>query len=306
MDRLYGVKLYDPQFCNSRTIDLLQEAGFNTVYLGRDALVPAFTEELSSRGLFWNIVEPVFLAQGDEELATLEDGSPASDSWVRFVCPTDAVHLNNVRWRVASDVRIFNPPGMSLDFLRFFQFWEMTGPSAEADSLPKSCFCPRCRSQRMGMERPEFWRQNIVEQTALTLCSQIRQMNPDIKIGLHCVPWTRDMYDGAILNVIGQNFSNLAEIGDYLTPMVYHHMIHREPSYIREFLQDMESQGCTEILPSIQVKKAYREDEMSTEEFGEALGYALDSPSKGVLLYKWEDLVSDSDRLEIVRSMLKN
>ena len=62
MNRLYGVKLYDSRFCKSETVDLLQEAGFNTVYLGRDALVPAFTEELSARGLFWNIVEPVFLA----------------------------------------------------------------------------------------------------------------------------------------------------------------------------------------------------------------------------------------------------
>ena len=135
MNRLYGVKLYDPRFCTSRTVDLLQEAGFNTVYLGRDALVPAFTEELSSRGLFWNIVEPVFLASEGEDLAVLEDGSLASDDWVRFVCPTDAVHLNDIRWRIASDIRTLNPPGVSLDFLRFFQFWEMTSPSAEAKSL---------------------------------------------------------------------------------------------------------------------------------------------------------------------------
>ena len=86
--------------------------------------------------------------------------------------------------------------------------------------------------------------------------------------------------------------------------MVYHHMMHREPSYIKEFLQEMESLGCTEILPSIQVKKAYREEEMSKEEFGEALGYALESPFKGVLLYKWEDLVDDSERMDIVKSML--
>jgi hypothetical protein len=43
---------------------------------------------------------------------------------------------------------------------------------------------------------------------------------------------------------------------------------------------------------------------MSKEEFGEALGYALESPSKGVLLYKWEDLVDDSERMDIVKSML--
>ena len=301
MNRLYGVKLYDSQFCRSETVDLLQEAGFNTVYLGRDALVPAFTEELSARGLFWNIVEPVFLASEGEELATLEDGSPASDSWVRFVCPTDPDHLNRVRERIASDIRTFNPPGVSLDFLRFFQFWEMTSPTADPQSLPKSCFCPRCRAQRTLMD----WRQNIVEQTALTLCSEIRQAKPEIRIGIHCVPWKRDMYDDAIRNVIGQNFGNLAEIGDYLTPMVYHHMMHQEPEYIREFLADMAGQGVTEILPSIQVRKAYREDEMSAEEFGEALGYALESPSNGVLLYKWEDLVNDSERLDIVRSMLR-
>ena len=302
MNRLYGVKLYDGQFCRSETVDLLLEAGFNTVYLGRDALVPAFTEELSSRGLFWNIVEPVFLAQEGEELATLEDGSPASDSWVRFVCPTDSEHLNRVRQRIASDIRTFNPPGISLDFLRFFQFWEMTSPTADPQSLPKSCFCPRCRAQRTLMD----WRQNIVEQTALVLCSEIRQSKPEIRIGIHCVPWTRDMYDDAIRNVIGQNFGNLAEIGDYLTPMVYHHMMHREPLYIKEFLADMAGQGVTEILPSVQVRKAYREEEMSAEDFGEALGYALESPSKGVLLYKWEDLVYDSVRLDIVRSMLKH
>lgn len=302
MDRLYGVKLYDSQFCRSETVDLLLEAGFNTVYLGRDALVPAFTEELSSRGLFWNIVEPVFLAQEGEELATLEDGSPASDSWVRFVCPTDSEHLNRVRQRIASDIRTFDPPGISLDFLRFFQFWEMTSPTADPTSLPKSCFCPRCRAQRTLMD----WRQNIVEQTALTLCSEIRQIKPETRIGIHCVPWTRDLYDGAIRNVIGQNFGNLAEIGDYLTPMVYHHMMHREPLYIKEFLADMAGQGVTEILPSVQVRKAYREEEMSAQEFGEALGYALESPSKGVLLYKWEDLVNDSERLDIVRSMLKH
>ncbi|MBP5551778.1 MAG: hypothetical protein J6X41_00165 [Spirochaetales bacterium] len=306
MNRLYGVKLYDPRFCTGRTIDLLQEAGFNTVYLGRDALVPAFTEELSSRGLFWNIVEPVFLASEGEDLAVLEDGSLASDDWVRFVCPTDADHLMRVSERIASDIRTFDPPGVSLDFLRFFQFWEMTSPTAEASSLPRSCSCARCRAQRLGMDRPEFWRQNIVEQTALQLCSLARQTKPELEIGIHCVPWKRDMYDGAIVNIIGQNFGNLAEIGDYLTPMVYHHMMHREPSYIRDFLQDMESLGCNEILPSIQVKKAYREDEMSKEEFGEALGYALESPSKGVLLYKWEDLVDDPERMDIVKSMLRS
>ena len=113
------------------------------------------------------------------------------------------------------------------------------------------------------------------------------------------------MFDGAITSVIGQDFGNLSETGDYLTPMVYHHMMHREVSYISDFLQDMASQGCRDILPSIQVKQGYRTDVMQPEEFAEALDRALEGPSMGVLLYKWEDLADDDVRLGIVRSALK-
>ena len=305
MDRLYGVKLYDSAFCNSRTADLLEETGLNTVYLGRDALVPAFTEELTRRGFFWNIVEPVFLASAGETLATLEDGSPAADRWVRFACPTDQEHLTRVRQRILSDLREFSPPGISLDFIRFFQFWEMTVPGTDPAKLPRTCFCRRCRDQRELTGDPLSWRQIIVGQTAMMLCSEARVEKAPLRIGIHCVPWKHDMFDGAITSVIGQDFGNLSETGDYLTPMVYHHMMHREVSYISDFLQDMASQGCRDILPSIQVKQGYRTDVMQPEEFAEALDRALEGPSMGVLLYKWEDLADDDVRLGIVRSALK-
>ncbi|MBR2281964.1 MAG: hypothetical protein IJ863_05010 [Spirochaetales bacterium] len=305
MDGMYGVKLYDPRFCTDRTIDLMEENGFNTVYLGRDALVPEFTEELSRRGFFWNIVEPVFLASEGEDLAVLEDGSPASDSWVRFACPSDAGHLGLVSERISSDIEIFDPPGISLDFMRFFQFWEMTRPSADPSKLPASCFCPRCRKQLEGVSDVGSWRQMTIGETADRLCSEARRLKPKLRIGIHCVPWKRDLYDGAIMEIIGQNFADLAKIGDYLTPMIYHHMMHREPSYITELMDDMVAQGCKSVLPSIQVREGYRTDTMGAAEFAEALERALESPSMGVLLYKWEDIADDSVRLKAVRSALR-
>ena len=107
------------------------------------------------------------------------------------------------------------------------------------------------------------------------------------------------------MEIIGQNFADLAEIGDYLTPMIYHHMMHREPSYITEFMDDMVAQGCKSVLPSIQVREGYRTDTMGAAEFAEALERALESPSMGVLLYKWEDIADDSVRLKAVRSALR-
>ena len=69
-----------------------------------------------------------------------------------------------------------------------------------------------------------------------------------------------------------------------------------------DYLSD--NQRCSHVLPSIQVRQAYREDVMPPEEFEKALGYALETSSEGVVLYKWEDIAEDSIRLDIVRSVL--
>lgn len=306
MERKIGAKLYDPSLCDDMNLDLMQELGFNTIFLGRDALVPSFTASLTKRGMFWNIVEPVFLLDEDDpnQLATLEDGRPAEDSWVRFSCPTDKEHLNQVRERIRRDIRDYNPPGLSLDFLRFFQFWEMTDPKATAESLPKSCFCDRCKDQQKHFNSVEDWRMYVITETARTLCSDIRDAVFGCTIGIHCVPWKQDMFDGAISKVIGQNFKVLSDIGDYLTPMIYHHMMHLQPSYVKEFLDDMYAQGCRHVLPSVQVREAYREEEMPSSEFREALELSLEKPSEGVVLYNWEELVSDRHRRDIVKEVL--
>jgi len=306
MDRYYGVKLYDPLFCNSENLDRMQDCGFNTVFLGRGALSKPFTQELTRRGFFWNIVEPVFLLQPEEKVsAVLEDGKPAEDSWVRFACPTDAARVAEVSKRITADIREFDPPGVSLDFIRFFQFWETTDPHTAPGSLPQSCFCPRCREQQKKYPTVSGWRQDVVTETARRLCAGVRAQKRSVRIGIHCVPWTQDMFDGAIRGVIGQNLSVLSEIGDYLTPMIYHHMMRLETSYVRTLMKDLESQGCDRVLPSVQVKEAYREEKMGPEEFREALGLSLQGRSQGVVLYKWEDLARDSVRLEIARNTLR-
>lgn len=306
MNRYYGVKLYDPAFCNSLNLDRMQETGLNTVFLGRGALSKPFTQELTKRGFFWNIVEPVFLLQPEEKVtAVLKDGKPAEDSWVRFACPTDAGRLAEVSERIKADIREYDPPGVSLDFIRFFQFWETTDPHAAPDTLPRSCFCPRCMEQQKKFKSVSEWRQDVISGTARKLCADVRELKGSIRIGIHCVPWTKGMFDGAGRDVLGQNFSVLSETGDYLTPMIYHHMMRLEPSYVWTFMDDMESQGCAHVLPSIQVREAYREDKMGPEEFREALRLSLQGRSEGVVLYKWEDLVQDSVRLEIARNTLR-
>lgn len=306
MERMLGVKVYDSSFCTDRYLDSLQQVGFNTVFLGRGALNQTVADNLNRRGLFWNIVEPVFLVTEDEQcaLATQINGSPAEDDWVRFACPTDSEHLDHVRKRIESDILQFNPPGVSLDFLRFFQFWEMTDPLADPRNLARTCYCERCKKQAKSFISESLWRRGLVTGTAIELSSLARSFKDNLRIGIHAVPWTRSLFDGAREEVIGQSFSSLSEVADYLTPMAYHHMMHMQPSYIKELISDMADEGCKHIVPSIQSKEAYRTDAMSASEFKEALKLALQNPSEGVLIYKWEDLCQDKERLEIVKEAI--
>lgn len=307
MQNLYGVKLYSPAFCDSRNLDAMEECGINAVFLGRDALTPSFCAELNKRGLFWNIVEPVFLLDEHETrpAATLGDGTAAVDDWVRFACPSDGTHMDGVRRRLVEDIRTYNPPGVSLDFLRFFQFWETTAPDADRAALPQSCFCDECRKRMQACADAAEWRRTVVTSTAGELSGIARETEKGIRVGIHCVPWKRDMYDDAIRDIIGQDFTALALVADYLTPMIYHFMMRRESAYVREFILDMAAQGCTEILPSVQARQVYRQDKMDAREFAAVIDAALPDPSRGVLIYRWEDLADDRQRLEILRSALK-
>ncbi len=307
MRRMLGVKVYDPSFCTSNYLDLMQDLGINTVFLGRSALNLEIAEEMTQRGLFWNIVEPVFLIVDDEDcrLATKDDGDPAIDDWVRFACPTDSVHLDRVRSRIESDIRTYNPPGISLDFIRFFQFWEMTVPGTDPMKLSRTCYCSRCRDLAEPFGSESAWRVDLVTNTAAELVALSKSLDSSLKIGIHAVPWTRTLFDGAREKVVGQNFCSLGEICDYLTPMAYHHMIRMPVSYIGDLVRDMADEGCPHIVPSIQSKEAYRTDAMDADEYGKALETALDAPSEGVLIYKWEDLCSDRNRLGMTKAVFR-
>jgi hypothetical protein len=59
------------------------------------------------------------------------------------------------------------------------------------------------------------------------------------------------------------------------------------------------------VLPSIQVAPAYREEALSAEEFEASLRAALEPPSAGVVLWKWDDIAADPAKAAVIRSVLR-
>jgi len=196
--------------------------------------------------------------------------------------------------------------------------------------LPDTCYCVHCLqafATSLGVpalsippqpRRAAAWiKANAAEQwvrfkmetitsMAAEISDAVRDIDPDILINLHIVPWRRDDYNGAIEHVAGQNVAALSEIADFLSPMAYSFMLRRPPEWVASVVQDLAYVADCPVLPSIQVAPAYREGEVfSAAEFEAALRAALEAPSAGVVFWSWDHIEADPERAEIIRRVLR-
>jgi hypothetical protein len=87
--------------------------------------------------------------------------------------------------------------------------------------------------------------------------------------------------------------------------MCYHHMLLRPPAWIHSVVADVSDWTQGQVLPSIQVDKAYIEPDLSASEFKAALAEALKPPSKGVVFWNWDALDRSPEKQAAVEGALK-
>ena len=332
---IFGVKIYEPP---KNTVALFREwasLGINTALVSQTLLADdGFRSSARKNGVALFVIFPVF--QSPEELANQPNlaaitagGEPAREDWVQFVCPT----RNEFRMRRIEQVKklvsVYHPDGLSLDFIRFFVFWEMAQPNRMPDSLPQTCFCQSCLSDFQKTQNvripenlsgtaetarwilanklPEWtaWKCGVIASTVKDLVGAARSIEPGLKINVHTVPWRKEDFGGAIETIAGQDLARIGGLVDYLSPMCYHHMVGRLPDWIHDVVRDVFDRGRIGVLPSIQVDKAYVEKDLSAEEFEAALAEALKPPSRGVLLWNWIALERSPEKQRIVRAYFR-
>ena len=140
---------------------------------------------------------------------------------------------------------------------------------------------------------------------AWEIIQAVRAERPHITISVNIVPWRADDYDGAITRIAGQDREALGGMADFLSPMCYSFMLYRPPEWIASVVQETAGAGRSAVLPSIQVGARYRTDAPFTAaEFEACLRAALQPPSAGVVLWKWEHLAAEPAKLEALRRVL--
>lgn len=334
-DRIIGVKIYEHREDFEELIRQWKELGINTVFCSIELYSDSsFRKLIRDNDLASFIIFPVFydpeaLAANPGLYAITERGTPASDDWVTFVCPSRMGYRKQKIDSLVNLVHSLDPDGISLDFIRHFVFWEKVYPGTHPDSLLNTCFDPSCVTafqKAYGLTIPDSlhtieemaqwvgsncmtewleWKCGLITSMVSELSEAARKTKPEIKINIHLVPWRMEDFSGAIRSIAGQDFTGIAPLVDYLSPMTYAHMVKQDPPWIHSVVMDIDEQTEGRVVPSIQVREAYLEERLTVEEFEESLSKALEPPSCGVVFWSWEQLEKEPEKREVVFQLVK-
>jgi hypothetical protein len=333
-ERIIGVKIYEHKGDMRKLFASFAELGINTVFASEALCGNAdFRRQASERKMRVFVIEPVFFdaaaLKADPGLSAITSkGERAKEDWVEFVCPTREEFRRRKVTALRDRVVRLQPDGVSLDFIRYFVYWEMVHPDRKPETLPDTCYCPHCLARfsadtgitlppdiktapraadwisRNHQERWIRWKADVITSMVRDLAAAARQAKPGILVNLHAVPWRTNDFGGAIRRVAGQDFEALSRLADFISPMCYTLMLHRDASWIRSVVQDIGGVSSCPVLPSIQVRPEYPgDDAMSTADFEEAVKAALATPSRGVVFWSWAHLAQERDKMAALKKL---
>ena len=334
-DVVVGVKIYESKGDLDRLFASLDDLGINTLFVSEALASEAGFRALArQRHMPVFVIFPIFydpdaLKENPGLVAITRTGERATDDWVSFVCPTRNEFRRRKVEALKRMVTALQPEGVSLDFIRFFVYWEMIHPDRSYASIPNTCFCPSCLAsfsaetrislpssvktaqqaaawiEANHIERWAEWKCGVVSSMVGELVNAAKAARPDVLINVHAVPWRQTDYNRAIRRVAGQDFTALSRFTDYLSPMCYTLMLRRQPEWVASVVADMSAISSCPILPSIQVRAEYPGDlAIGAREFEATLEAALAPPSHGVVFWSWAHLAQEPEKMRVIAARL--
>jgi len=330
-----GVKIYERHGDVRRLFADFVDLGFNTLFVSEALAGDAeFRDRARRYGMAVFVIQPVFqdpdeLKQKPGLVALTNAGTPALDDWVAFVCPTREEYRGRRAETIAQAASRLEPDGISLDFIRYFAYWERIHPERTYESIPRTCYCPTCLerfSRETGVILPSTvqtpaqaaawieaghleawtrWKCQVISSMVEDITRRVRAARPGLAVNLHAVPWRRDDFGGALRKVVAQDLPTLSRMTDLVSPMCYSAMLRREPAWIASVVKDFAAQSSSPVLPSIQVKEYYPGDRtLDAVEFEACLRAALEPPSAGVVFWSWDLIEKAPENRRVIKRFL--
>ena len=271
---------------------------------------------------------PEYLKTNPSCYSIQADGKRAKDHWLEFICPSNKEYKNQRVDYIRNIIERFNPDGISLDFIRFFVFWEKVYVDHDPQSISQTCFDRDCLQEFKNYSRLDFpenpehtadissrimrnhvekwseWKCHVIEDTVRQISESARKRKPEIELNVHTVPWRSEDFDGALRRIAGQDLKKMSVYTDYVSPMSYSHMLKRKPAWIHSVVKDISQKTTKKIIPCVQVGNMYIDNELTSGYFEESLSQAAKKPSYGIVLWSWKALDKSAHKKDILRKFL--
>ena len=260
-------------------------------------------------------------ARFPESRPVTAEGAPApQEEWYIPAIPTlPALRAHRLR---ALEAALQAAPldGLWLDFIRWPARWERAQPRLyhssfdpvtlrqfQADAgvaLPETAATPAGAAAWILAHAAEAWFRWRCEQIA-TFVAEARVLlhrhRPGALLGMFVVPWTADDHDGALVRVVGQDLSLLAEHVDVFSPMVYHRLCGRDPAWVGRVTAWVRGRSGRTVWPIIEALEAA--EAYPRAEFAAACREAVSASGAGVMVFKLAGVLSDPARVEAWRAL---
>lgn len=338
---ILGAKVYrggqDPQ----QLIDLAKNLGVNTLFVGDElARSSEFRWQCAKAGLKYFLIVRTFndpeAAADDATLVSVDRaGQPARRDGDVMICPSRPDFRQKKMQGIKTEVERLHPDGLTLDYFRYFIYWEGIDPQKGPGDFPAYCFDWSClrdflNSTKLHLStglphdaktvpselseeiwlhhRDEWyrWRCQRMAENAREFTEFIHRNFPGLPIVLHAVPWSRNEFAGARQKIVGQDLQLLAPYFDYVSPMEYSALTHRASGWVAELNQQLGKEiPAAKLLPSIEVGPDGPEfPPLSPKRYQSDLRSARRAAA-GVVLYHLELLVGDAQKQAITKRLFQ-
>lgn len=306
----------------------LRSLGFDAVFMhGADA---AWIDGLHAAGL--RVYESLGVFAGEDAWAQfpdsrpiMADGKPAPrEAWYAPALPTLPA-LRAHRLRALDDLLQAAPvDGLWLDFIRWPARWERAEPSLYDSSFdpvtlrqfqddtgvqfPAGVAAPTDAAAWLLEHAAGAWFQWRCEQIVSFVAEAralVRRHHPGALLGVFVVPWTdadfADAHGGAIVRIVGQDLTLLAPFVDVFSPMVYHRLCRRAPTWVGQVTAWARARSGGRVWPIIETLEPG--DAYPLDEFAAACRSAAEAASDALLVFKLDGMLLDPARLDVWKTL---
>jgi hypothetical protein len=252
--------------------------------------------------------------------------SPAAD-WFMGICPTHPGFKEYRAGQLKDILTDFDVDGIFLDYLHWHAQFETTEPV-----LPETCFCNRCTGlfeEAEGIEIPgssipdkagwilanadgrwRDWRNNVLNGWVTDMNDIVMEYSPETLLGIFYCSWYPADHDSALYRILGIDVATLASLADVLSPMLFHKMKDRPPSWVGEYIDWLDNltgageKGKPLVWPIVQAHN--NPGIVTPEEFRKVMTEGSRPPSTGIMMFSDQALLQDPEKIEVMKQFYFN